>query len=454
MTRRRRLLSRGRMVSVLAGLMILVTAACSDPGGSEDDSATTAATDDTTAVETTASTGTGERLGLELWTFLDPTGDEPRGVALRDIVSEFNESQDRIEVTVRHFNFQVVDNEVIRATAAGTGPDIVNIFTAQLPLHVESGTIQPIGPYARAYLDEVGDEYLFPLEGVTYDGSIMTLPWESRVMILAYRQDLLDAAGLDAPSDLDGLAEVAGALSDDNTQGMVIHLSQQGLGAGFTEPFLALLMGFGGEMFDADGNATFNSEAGVQAIEWIKSLVETGAMDQSAVNLSADDRTSGLQAGTLAMAFEGNFRMAAVRSGEVGEHIRTIPMPGPDSNPLPTLSNGQTLGIGINTDHPDEAWEFIEFYLSPESQARFAGAGVMPVIRSVYDMPAITDSPQAEELAAWSSYLAEHGRLVRLPADYNELSDTLVQAAQEMVFRGAPVAETLDRIAAEYNAGR
>jgi multiple sugar transport system substrate-binding protein len=78
---------------------------------------------------------------LTLWTFLATQGTDPRSTALRNIVENFNKSQSKYAVKVESINFARIDNVVIQSTAAGQGPDILNVYTDQLPMHVAAKTV-------------------------------------------------------------------------------------------------------------------------------------------------------------------------------------------------------------------------------------------------------------------------------------------------------------------------
>ena len=101
-------------------------------------------------------------------------------------------------------------------------------------------------------------DYAFPLEAVTFNGEMMSVPWETRVWVLWYRQDVLEEMGLEVPTTLDELAEVGGAImegSGGSTTGLGIGLSEGSLGADFMEKFEPLLWAYGGQLLDDDGNA-------------------------------------------------------------------------------------------------------------------------------------------------------------------------------------------------------
>src|SRR5947208_13756113 len=84
---------------------------------------------------------------LTFWTFLATQGTDPRSTALRNIIENFNKSQDKYSVKVESINFARIDNVVIQSTAAGQGPDILNVYTDQLPMHVAAKTVQPLDSY-------------------------------------------------------------------------------------------------------------------------------------------------------------------------------------------------------------------------------------------------------------------------------------------------------------------
>lgn len=397
---------------------------------------------------------------LKFWTFLDPNATDPRSQALRAVVDSFNETHPNIRVVVETIHYSQIDSQAIQAAATGSGPDILNVYSVQLPQHVAAGSIQPITQYATAWLKENGSDYIFPIDAVTYDGEIMAMPWETRVWVLWYRQDILQKEGIALPGTLKELADVAGQLraaSGDQVTGLAIGFSEASLGADFMEKFEPILWAYGGRLLDEDGNAAFAGPEGVQAMQLIYDMVNVSkAMGRETLSMTADDVLTSIQAGTAYMAIEGSMRVAAARSAEgIGANLATAPVPGLETGePLPALVAGQTLTIGANTSHSEEAWQFIEYYLSFESQMRFAKASVMPVRASVFEHPEIAESPAGAELSMWRDYARDYGRMSRYPEDFPFLSEILVRAAQNIVFNDAPIAETLQQAADEYNAGR
>ena len=388
---------------------------------------------------------------LKFWTFLTVDSPDPRSAALKSVIEGFNKSQSEYEVQIQSINYGRIDNQVIQATAAGEGPDIINVYSDLLPTHIAAKTIVPLDAYVSKMSAAEQNDFVMPLKQFQDGGKQMAIPWETRVWLLWYRKDLLAKASLQPPKTLDELGQVAGKLTTPQVMGFSMGASTGNLGAGAYETFIPLLWAAGGDITDAQGKATFNSEAGVKALTYLHDLVtKYNGMRSTVVSMTADDMVSSFKAGTAAMVIGGSYRVAAARAGQT-ENLVTAPIPGWTADkPTPARVAGQTLAIGANSKNKDGAWKFILYYLSAPSQVAFAKAGVMPVRASVYK-DAFFQSPQGEETQRWATYAKDYGRLTRTPTDFAKLSEGLARAIQEVLLKNADPKKALDAAAAEYN---
>lgn len=397
-----------------------------------------------------------QKTPLKMWTFLATSGTDPRSAALKGIVDNFNKSQNQYEVEVESIPFARIDNNVIQATAAGQGPDILNVYSDQLALHVAAKTILPLDDLLAAQPEAFRNDFVTALKFFQFDGKTMAMPWETRVWLLWYRADLLKQAGTGVPKTLDELAATGAKLATDQVMGFGMGASTGALGAGAVETFTPLLWAAGGDLFDSSGKATINSPAGVRVLTWMRDLVTKKAMRQSVVSMTVDDAMSSFKAGTVATTILGSFRVAAGRAAAAtGNNLQTAPIPGWTADkPSPARLAGQTLTIGANTKHREGAWRFIQFYLSPESQLAFARAGVMPSRVSTYNNAFFKDDPAGAEMRTWTVYAREQGRIGRTPSDFNKLSEELAKAIQSVLVQNTDPKKALDAAAAAYNAGK
>jgi multiple sugar transport system substrate-binding protein len=392
---------------------------------------------------------------LKMWTFLSSQTSDPRSAALLSIMADFNKSQSEYRVEMQSIDFGRIDNMVIQATAANQGPDIVNVYSDLLSMHIAAKTLTPLDKYIASMSDAEKSDFIVPLTFMTFNGHVMALPWESRAWLYWYRSDLLEKTGAKLPQALDELGSVSGAVTTDSVMGFALGASEGQLGAGTIETFIPLLWGAGGDMVDSKGHAVFNSDAGVKTLTFLRDLItKYKGMRPNVVSMTADDVLSGIKAGTIAMTFQGSHRLSAARNAAAtGANLKTAPIPGwTGDKPTPARLAAQTLAIGSTSKHPDGAWKFITFHLGRESQLKFAHAGVMPSRGSSYKDPFFTESPIGKEMQEWSVYAQKFGRMETLPQDYPKLVMPLVRAVQEVLVAGKDPKASLDAASTQYNA--
>lgn len=427
----------------LALAMVFALAAC---GASGEAPAADAPAADAPAAETPE-----EKKGIDMTftIFLDPTStDDPRCVVLKEIVDEYNATNPYGNtVTVESIHWSEYESQVIQATAAGNGPDIANVFSDQFMQLVDAGVFQPMTEYATAFINE-NPAYIHTVEKLTQaDGEIYTLPWESRVTVMWYRNDIYD----EAPKSWDDLLATA-EKSDGLTMGFALGLSEGSNGTGLMETFVPWIRACGGDIFDAEGKAIFNSEAGVKVVNYIKSLVDAGCMDATTVNMTYDNVVDGFKAGSLYAINAGTQRAATILSSELAANYASAPIPGINEGDVaPAFVAGQTLGIGSQCEDPAMAWDFIQHFYSVENQKKWIGANVMPIRTDVYEDPEIQAMDTFEEMQMWSEY-ATTGTMTFYPADYTELEVKIAQAVQLCVFQGADPMTELTAVADWYNS--
>jgi multiple sugar transport system substrate-binding protein len=397
-----------------------------------------------------------EPVELTFWSFLNPDqAGDPRSEALKSIVESFNASHDKIKVKAEGINFAKIDSQVIQAVAAGGGPDILNVYTDLLQMHIDAKTIQPLTKYAKDWLAKEGKDYIYSEDQLKLNNEIYAIPWEARVMTMYYRKDLYEKAGLSVPATLAELIESTKKVGDNNRLGYGVGVSEGANAASLMESYVPVLTAAGGELFDKNGKAVFNSDAGVKAVQFYKDLLAKGSMTSQTLSMTADDVTNGLKAGNIATAFAGSHRASAIRGSEVGKNMAVAPIPPFEKGqPSPVVVAGQTLTMGVNTKYKEQAWEFIQYFLSKESEIKWAKASVVPVRASAYDDPSIKQLANYAELIQWKDSASKNGKIQYFPADFTKLSTDLAKGVQKIVYQNAPAKETLDSIANAYNSSK
>lgn len=223
-------------------------------------------------------------------------------VLVPKLVAKFNESHPNINVKSNAMEWGDIAQKMPLAIKAGKGPDIavghgddVATYAAQGLLLKSDDVIKALGYSADDFPDGL-------MEAGSFDGSQYGVPWSVTPMGLYINKDVLRAAGLDentVPTDQASYLAALEALKAAGVQG------EWADGYVFTGTFEfeSLLWQFGGDLFNEDvTKATFNSDAGVEALTWMTDLIDKG---YSPPNVAQDGNINALIGGETAFNWNG-----------------------------------------------------------------------------------------------------------------------------------------------------
>jgi len=208
-------------------------------------------------------------------------------------------------------------------------------------------------------------------------GRRYSIPLDIHPMTMFYNADMLREAGFENPPTTgEEFVEMAAAMTTNGTKGFDIT-------GGFPvrQIFEMLLAQFGGQPFNEDGTeATWNSEAGVQALQWMKDA-QTNWSDP---NLEVDAELAAFKAGTVGLIWNGIWQTTNVTGDAVEFDGRATAVP--QIGPQPAVWAGShqfTLPIQANPDpcKREAAGVFIQYIL--DNSVTWAQAGQIPASSSV-----------------------------------------------------------------------
>jgi ABC-type glycerol-3-phosphate transport system substrate-binding protein len=369
------------------------------------------------------------------------------------MIEAFKKKHPNIDVIIEIAPWQTVDQQLLQATAAGKGPDVVRIYSPNLPIQVGGKSIIPLDSFFEYWTKEQREDFLFPQNDTVFDGKKMAFYGDIRTYLLWYRADMLDAKNVKLPHSLDELAEVARELTTDKVVGYAVGLSRASNATSLMEWFIPSLWGLGGELTKPDGTAAFSGEAGVRLLQWLQDLVyKYKVMPVGATIWTADTVFDMTKAGTVAMSSQGTHRVGAARAAKgIGNNLKTAPHPsGKASKPNPAMAAGQTFTMSKDAKDREAAWLFIEHMITPEMGVINAKvAGEMSTRKSSEKDPWF-QSEQAADIRQWMAYVKEAGRAVKQDKIL-ALSDFIATAAQEVVGMRVAPQKALDDAAKKWN---
>jgi multiple sugar transport system substrate-binding protein len=133
-----------------------------------------------------------------------------------------------------------------------------------------------------------------------------------------------------------------------------------------------------------DGEATADSEANVEALDYVKSMLEEDSW-QTIADVGAGWGGEAFGTGKAAMTVEGNWIAGALSADFPDVEYQVAPLPEGPEGPA-TLSFTNCWGIAQESADAEAAQELVSFLTSADQQIEFAKAfGVMPSVQSAAD---------------------------------------------------------------------
>lgn len=287
------------------------------------------------------------------------SGDQAK--QLQQQAEAFNASQDEYEVT--YVGQELVEEKLLTALASGSVPDVVLWDRYNTPLYVPKNALAPLDEYIEADGVDVAQFYDQAMGELVVDGETYGLPLLVDNRSLFYNADLLDEAGVEPPSDWDGLKAAAEAVTERDSG----KLSVAGFALDDPGLFNIWLKQAGGQMFSDDGTATaFNGPEGLEVLEFWQGLLDAGVYEPG-----FGEGVDSFAEGRLAIKYDGPWALTALDEAGVNYSVAQPPV-GPDGDQGAGMG-GFGLVIPQGAQNPDGAWEFMKWWTTqPANGVDFA----------------------------------------------------------------------------------
>ncbi|PGT82251.1 MULTISPECIES: ABC transporter substrate-binding protein [Bacillaceae] len=444
-----------KLLIILSALFLLLLGACS--------SSNTNSSGAKSEAEGTKGTDTEETAGKQEVVFWHAMSGDLETV-LNNIVSDFNESQDNIEVKPV---FQGTYEEALTKfnTVAGTAdaPTIMQTFEVGTKYMIDSGHVQPV----QKFIDEDNYDTSQWEKNIsnyyTVDGEQYSMPFNSSTPVLIYNKDAFKEAGLDpekAPMTYSELKDAGKKLTiSDGGETSQYGFSILNYGWFFEE----MLAEQGGHYVDNEngrsGNATkatFNDELGLNVFNLISDMYNEGTFYN--VGQNWDDMRAAFQSGKMTMYLDSSAGVKTIVDNadfEVG--VSYLPIPD-DAERNGVIIGGASVWMssGIDEAKQKAAWEFMKYLTTPEVQADWhVKTGYFAINPAAYEQDVVKQEwekyPQlkvtVDQLRDTKANTATQGALISVFPE----SRQKVVTAMENLYQGMDPKEALDQAAEETN---
>ena len=355
-------------------------------------------------------------------------------------------------------NVEVVSQDDVRTklqtalSSKSAAYDIIGIDIIDLAKYGAAGWVEPLD----SYIDETtkSDILPFALEGISYNGKVLGLPWKSEFMVFVYNKQMLSDAGIaNPPTTWDELVADSLTLKQ---KGVVDFPVAMTWGAGYeqiTSDYTMITKSMGGDLFDKDGKPVFNTGAGVKALQLMNDMVNKDKIvDPAALTLKGGNaRRDLLLGGKAAFVFLwGNplvYMNDPANSNRAGQFALAM-SPSGGAGPI-SLAGPMGMSISAFSANKDATWAYLKCIAGPAGEKElFLKDGSPFGYTSVLKDPEVqaklaeyggdVTAKQAENLAVRPS----------LPY-YSDWSSALQDTVQKVLTGQAENQQALDDLAAK-----
>jgi multiple sugar transport system substrate-binding protein len=376
----------------------------------------------------------GPSLSLAYWNGF--TGGD--GPTMQELVKNFMSAHDNITIKNNTVEWSDFYQRLPAAAQAGKGPDVGVMHLDQLATNAARSVLAPVDDLAEA-LGLAEEDFAPSVWGPgIYQDKRYGIPLDVHTIAMYYNKEHFADAGIsEPPTDAASLDEACQALQ----------------AAGHQQPFwmpnqwpahlmfLSLLWQFGGNPYEEDGSAaTYDDDAGVAALGWMREQVEKG---YSPENVDIDAQYVAFKGGQNSITWDGIWQINDLKESGIDYGIATLPVVG---DTLAAWANSHnffmTEQAAGDEDRANAAKTFIG-WMSDQS-APWSGAGMIPARNSAREEADFTGSVQAGILPQVD---ALHF-LPPVPGLGDVQVPTLEVAVNEAILGQTPVEESLKKQAA------
>lgn len=400
-----------------------------------------ACTPATNATDEIAPAGQEAKGTIEFWHFFT----DREATAIETAIAAFEKAHPDIDVKVTAGQD---DAKMLQAISSGKGPDVgLSYSTDIVGKFCSAKAWRDLNPYIER--DKVDlDQFPETVRSYTeYHGSRCAMPFLADVYGLYYNKTLLQQAGYTAPPrTMTELADMAKKLTKRAPDGTIEVAG-----------FLPLLNFYEhtpqhtAPMWDAkwltgDEKSAIGSDPNwVSMLQWHKELVDWFGYDklqQFTAGLGDEwSADNAFQQGKLAMAIDGEYRVAFVEDQAPDLDFGTAPLPVADDQTDrygAGFVTGNIMGISANSENPEASWALIR-YLTTETDSIVGLSNAIKNVPTTKDALASPSLEADEKFQTFLDIFAHPGTSTTPP---NASGPKYVEMAQEYVNSYLSGAET------------
>ncbi|MBF8435610.1 ABC transporter substrate-binding protein [Halanaerobiaceae bacterium Z-7014] len=366
------------------------------------------------------------------------------GEILEELVEQFNEENDSIEITpIFQGHYRDLFEKLSGAAQANQLPTLTQIYPNRLTAYIMNDFVEDLTPYI--FDEEIGfttEEWedipeFFRNDGIWNDNHY-SLPFNKGGYLMFYNKDMFEKHGLEVPGNWDELKEKAKKLTNDDIKGIAFNQS-----VGIDSSFWVEQAG--GELIDEENDKIkFNEKEGVKAYEFLTGLINDGY----AMIAEEDGYMSGpFVREEVAIGFSSTSHLPYIKEAAEEYNVNWDTAVLPKGERKAALFSGTDIAM-YNTSTEEQkaaAWEFIKYWFREDVTVDWGtNSGYLPLTYSAADSPDFVE--YLEDNPAKGNAMKQFPYGYQDPKVLNGYSihSNMQQALEEIVKENRDVQEALD----------
>ncbi len=309
----------------------------------------------------------------------------PFADSTKDLIDQFNKENKgdiNIKVIRGPRETESVSDLAISSLLLGNSPfDILMIDITWLPKYAAAGWLAPMDRYiSKRDWDSlaVGAKL-----GNSYKQNLYRWPMTSDMGLLFWRKDLME----NPPTTPIELIRIAKNLVEEGkvSYGYVWQGRQY---EGLSCVFLEVINGFGGEWINESSEVKLSSKESIQAVSWLKNLIETGITPRAVTNFSENEALQAFKSGEAALMRNWPYAWAELQkeSSIVKGKIGVSTMVAVEGEQPTSTLGSWGLSILSSSKNKEVAYEVISYLTSLNSQKElFVNYGYTPTNSQIFN---------------------------------------------------------------------
>lgn len=321
---------------------------------------------------------------------------------LRQVLNDFEAEHPNIQVRFEEIADQYMD--VLKTRLIGdAAPDVFYLDALEAPFLMSQEVLEPLEPYVKPEFDITDFEPTL-LDPFKYDTHIYGFPKDYSTLALFYnKQAFANAALSTPPTTWDELRRYSKRLTRDRNQDG--RTDQYGFGV---LPELArqvfAIQAFGGQLIDADGYATYATEAGLAGLQLVLDQYQQDRTSAMKTDVGTNSGSEMFGQGKVAMAIEGNWAISYLTDTFPDLEFGTAEVPTIQGK-AGTMVFTVAYVMNRQSQHKAEAWELISYLTGKVGMERWTSTGfALPSRKSVAQTLKFAQDPLRAALVAGVPY--------------------------------------------------